>query len=116
VNDTHRHTDTHTRVRGRSTSLTEALGPLSAPVAHALAGEHGGQGQLVPLVTGVADARAPDEVRAHHLAVGDDGGWGTHDGCRGNNYGEGRNKNVVSIEARSTRSSLHPHSPWLSSL
>lgn len=42
--------------------LTEALGDLPAPGAVALAGEHGGQGQLVTLQAGVADAGTPAEI------------------------------------------------------
>lgn len=38
------------------TQLTEALGFLSAPVPTALACQHGGQGELVTLVAGVANA------------------------------------------------------------
>lgn len=61
--------------------LTEALGDLPAPGAVALAGEHGGQGQLVALQAGVADAGAPAEIRAHHLPVGNGLRSSAGDGC-----------------------------------
>lgn len=60
------------------TQLTEALGFLSAPVTAALACQHGGQGELVTLVAGVANAWAPGELCAHNLSVGDVGWWAAH--------------------------------------
>jgi len=59
----------------RGCLLTEALGDLPTPGPVPLAGQHGGQGQLVPLQAGIADAGAPAEIRAHHFAIGD-GLWG----------------------------------------
>lgn len=63
------------------TQLTEALGFLSAPVTAALACQHGGQGELVTLVAGVADAWAPGELCAHNLSVGDVRWWAAHNRC-----------------------------------
>lgn len=62
----------------RGCLLTEALGDLPTPGPVPLAGQHGGQGQLVPLQAGIADAGAPAEIRAHHFAIGD-GLWGFTD-------------------------------------
>lgn len=72
----------HRRATPSVKTLTEALRLLAAPVAGALAGQHGGQGELVALVAGVADAGAPGEVCADHLSVRN-GGWRTaHDGYK----------------------------------
>ncbi len=62
--------------------LTEALGFLSTPVAAALACQHGGQGQLVTLVAGVADAGAPSELCADNLSIRDVRWWATYDRCK----------------------------------
>lgn len=58
--------------------LTKALGNFPAPGPVPLAGQHSGQGELVPLQAGVAHAGAPAEVRAHDFPVGD-GLWGFTD-------------------------------------
>lgn len=60
-------------------SLTEALGFLPAPIAVALACQHAGQGQLITLVAGVADAGAPDKVCTNNLSIGDGGRLTTDD-------------------------------------
>lgn len=67
------------------TQLTEALGFLSAPVTAALACQHSGQGELVTLVAGVANAWAPCELCAHNLSVGDVRWWATHNRCEQTN-------------------------------
>lgn len=64
------------------TQLTEALGFLSAPVTAALACQHGGQGELVTLVAGVANTWAPGQFCAHNLSVGDAGWRAAHDCCK----------------------------------
>jgi len=58
--------------------LTEALGDLPAPRAVPLAGQHGGQRELIALQAGIADAGAPAEIRAHDFPVGN-GLWGFTD-------------------------------------
>lgn len=55
--------------------LTEALRDLPAPRPISLAGQHGRQGELIPLQAGIAHTGAPDEVRAHHFPIGN-GLWG----------------------------------------
>lgn len=64
-------------------SLTETLGQLPSPGSISLAGEHGGQGELISLQAGVTHARAPREVRAHHFPVRDELRRFAHDSCGG---------------------------------
>lgn len=68
--------------RPRMGPLTEALRFFSAPVSVALTRQHCGQGQLVTLVTGVADAGAPGEVRTDHLSIWDGGRLTAHNCCQ----------------------------------
>lgn len=65
--------------------LTETLWPFPTPVARALTGKDSGQRELIALVTGVADARAPLEVSSYHLAIRNTGWCSTYNCCKEHN-------------------------------